>query len=288
MAVVVCDSASDLYIDQLNELDIKVLNFTYIIDGVEYTKSFDKAEEYDVFYDKLKKGSLSNTRPLKRVYIEQYFDKLLLSGQDVLFIHMSNALTNSYNGILKLRDKLLVKYPERKFYIINSKTVTMAEGILAYHAAKLLKKGIPLEKIVQDIDALKDKIACYFGVKNLDYLKRDSKISNLINFGGSMLGVRPILKIDSVGKIVKVTASKGDKTFINKMVEQLVTTGDNAGDFPIIIVHADCERLASSLKQEIIKVVGEDSNVWIQPACAVIGSHCGPESIALIFRAKYR
>lgn len=288
MGVIICDSGCDLYKDQIKELDVKVINFGYALDGVECKNQLCEADSYDEFYAKIRAGAVATTIQPKRAKIEQTLDSYLLNGEDVLFIHTSKALTTAYNSINKMKDKLSVKYPERKIYVVDSKSLSMGCGVLVYQAAKLLKKGESIENIYTQIEKLKEKIACFVTVKNLDSLKRDAKVSSVINFGGSMLGVRPILKCDSEGKLVKVTTAKGNKALISTLVDYIVTTGDNAGDFPIVIVHSSCEKLASQLKQEIVKVVGEDSNVWIQPMNSATGSHCGADTIILVFRAKYR
>ena len=61
MYTVVCDSACDLWQDQIKELGVKVLQFPYFIDGVEQEKALEKPEDFDEYYAKLKAGAVPST-----------------------------------------------------------------------------------------------------------------------------------------------------------------------------------------------------------------------------------
>ena len=56
MGVIVCDSASDLWKDQIQELNVKVINIPYSLDGEIQTNPLTNEEDHDLFYDKLKQG----------------------------------------------------------------------------------------------------------------------------------------------------------------------------------------------------------------------------------------
>ena len=288
MGVIVCDSASDLWKDQIQELNVKVINIPYSLDGEIQTKPLTNEEDHDLFYDKLKQGVVAKTQPIKKLVLEQFLDELLQKEKEVLFIHMSSALTTSYSTLQKLKDKLSVKYPDSRLYIVDSLQVSMGEGLIVYHASKLHKKGMSLKDVAEELESFKQHIACLVAVNDLSYLKRDAKLSQSVKFAGSLLGVKALLKCDKSGKLSKVAVAKGSKTILKKMVDYLTTYGESVADFPIVVMHSACEEQAKLLKQEVVKVVGEDSNVWIQPIGDTVGTHCGPNVIALIFRAKYR
>lgn len=288
MYTVVCDSACDLWQDQIKELGVKVLQFPYFIDGVEQEKALEKPEDFDEYYAKLKAGAVPSTSLVNEFVLQEYFEEILKSGSDVLFIHFSSALTSTFNCMSHVVDELLLKYPERKFYAVDTLGVSMQTGILVYDAVKKLRAGYSLEEVRDYLEQQKQKIACYFVANDLFFLKRGGRISTATAIGGTLLGIKPLLKSNEEGKIVKVGTVRGKFAIVNALVEKMKEIGDAVADYPIIIMHSMMEEEAKALKEAIIKIVGNDSNVWIQPIGPIIGTHGGPNTLALAFRAKYR
>lgn len=286
MAVIFCDNACDLWKAQIKELDVKVLYFPYALDGVEQEKRIENPEDYDEFYEKIKAGAMPSTALINSYVFAEAFDKSLSEGHDILYIHLSSNLTGTFDYLPSVVEELKLKYPERKIYIIDSLHATMAIGLLVYKAAKLLKAGKTLQEIVSEIEKLKMKISCYFAVNDLFYLKKNGRISTMQAIGGTLLGVKPILKISEAGRVIKILNVKGKKNVIKQLVYYLETFGENAADFPIVIMHSLNEEDAKLLKEQVQLVVGKDANIWIQPVGPIIGAHCGPGTLAIVFRSK--
>lgn len=286
MLTLFCDNACDLWKDQIESWNVKVLNFDYLIDNVLQKETLDTPEGLDEFYQKLKNGAIANTKPISERKILKAFEEEVKAGNDVLFIHISNNLTTSYDCLQKIVDKLKVEYPDRKIVCINSQNISMGAGLLVYMASKLIAKGKNITEIEKAIELQKNKISCIFAVENIENLHKGMKLPSNKNVGGKMLGVKPIIKINDTGKLVKVTSVKGQKNLINKFLFYLETLGENAGDFPIVVLHAGNENDAIALKNEITNKVGSESNVWIQPIGTTVGPYCGYGAIGLVFRTR--
>lgn len=288
MYTVVCDSACDLWKDQIKELDVKVLNFPYSIDGVEQEKQLTEPEDFDNYYMKLKKGAVPSTSLINEFILEEYFEDILKKGSDVLFIHFSSALTATFKSFDAIVDRLLLKYPERKFYTVDTLNVTMGSGVLVYDAVKRLRAGESLEDVYNYLEKTKLKIACYFVANDLFFLKRGGRISTATALVGTALGVKPLIGMTDEGKLDKIGIVRGKMGAISALTQKMKDLGDAVADYPIVIMHSMLEDEAKKLKEEVVKVVGTDSNVWIQPVGPIIGTHCGPGTLAIVFRAKHR
>lgn len=288
MAIIFCDSACDLWKNQIEEWGVKRIDFPYSINGEEQEHQLESPEDFDNYYIKLKGGAMPSTASINMYMFREAFEPYLKQGEDILYIHLSSALTGTFNYLPQVIEELEMDYPDRKILTVDSLHVTMGIGLLVYRATRMLKAGKSLEDIKAELDVLKNKIACYFAVDDLFFLKRGSRISTMQAVGGTLLGVKPILKCNEAGKIVKVTNVKGRKNVIAKLVSYLEEYGENVGDFPIVIMHANKEQDALELKEEIVKIVGNESNVWIQPVGPIIGCHCGPGTLAIVFRSRVK
>ena len=239
MITVVCDSACDLWKDQIKELKVQVLKFPYLIDGEEQEKQLVEPEEFDEYYAKLKKGAMPSTSLINEFVLEEYFEDLLKKGSDILFIHFSSALTSTFNSFPALVDRLLLKYPERKFLVCDTLGVTMQTGILVYDAVKKLNKGESLEDVYKYLEDMKQRVACYFGVDDLFFLKRGGRVSAATAIAGTLLGIKPVLQCNEEGKIENLPFNRALYTTDGEIYDII------AGSFFICSAPSDSENFES-------------------------------------------
>ena len=107
------------------------------------------------------------------------------------------------------------------------------------------------------------------------------------NVFGNLLGIKPILYFNDEGKIVNVDKQKGFKKAMAALRGYLRDKGSELDKYKIFVLQADCKDAASSFVADI-KAEFPVADVVVQPVGPVIGSHCGPGTIGLIFHAKQR
>jgi len=286
--VIVCDSACDLWKNQIKDWNVRVINIPYSINGVECAEQPATAEEIDEFYSKVRKGAAVKTALINETVLEEYIENILKEGEDVLFISFSGELTATYKVMGKIIERLTKKYPKRKIRYVDTLQVTMASGLFVYQANKMRASGKSLDEIADYLEEIKQHICCFFGVEDLMHLRRGGRIGAATAIVGTALGIRPILICDKDGKLEKIGTVKGKKGVIAKLIDYMNTYGENVADFPIVVMHSVAPEDAEVLRREVVKIVGTDANVWVQPIGTIIGTHCGPGTLALVFWGKHR
>ena len=137
------------------------------------------------------------------------------------------------------------------------------------------------------VDSLIPHFAGYFVVEDLTYLHRGGRLSGVSKVVGNLLGIKPVLSITKDGVIVPVAKVKGFKKALNALREYVRTKGSELDKYKTVIVHADneksAEELAAALRQEYPNIDLEIQ--WVGP---VIGAHCGPGTVGVMFHAKER
>jgi fatty acid-binding protein DegV len=63
------------------------------------------------------------------------------------------------------------------------------------------------------------------------------------------------------------------------------TKGSELDKYKVFVLQADCETEANAFVDSIKAAFG-DLDIVVQPVGPVIGAHCGPGTIGLIFHAK--
>ena len=122
---------------------------------------------------------------------------------------------------------------------------------------------------------------------DLHFLKRGGRLSGTAALVGTMLGIKPILRITEDGKLVPMEKVRGRKQSLHILLEHMEKTFRDTGDQVVFIVHGDCPDDAAYLKKEIKSRYHIKRSVTnnIGP---IIGSHTGPGAIAIFYIGKGR
>ena len=287
MYTVFCDSACDLNQEILEKYNIKKLNIPYALDG-EDQEPLITDSDYKEYYKKVREGAVSMTSSINEFKFREAFEEELKKGNDIIYIHLSGSLTSSFNCLSFIKEDFKKQYPDRKIFFVDSLGVSTQIGLLVYLAAKRLKAGEDIESVYNYLCEKKYKISCYFVCKDLSYLVRGGRLSKFKAVCGTLLGVKPLLKCDDEGKIVKIEMLRGKIAILRRFIKLLQDEGENVLDYPVSIMNSDCFADAEELKAEIEKSIGKSEDIWIDNLGTTIGSHCGPDTLGLIFHSRHR
>jgi DegV family protein with EDD domain len=286
--VIVTESTTDLTQDLVNELGIKIIPMVFGFENESYLNYPDNREmDIHKFYERVKAGERSTTALINSKTFEEYFEPILKSGDDILYIGFSSGLSGTYNSSLIAAEELKQKYPDSKIVCIDTLAASMGEGLLVYHAVKLKQQGKDIEQVSQWLMDNRLKLNHWFTVDDLNHLRRGGRISAMTATIGSALNVKPILHVDNEGHLIPVHNVRGRKKSINALLEHMEELSINPQEQTIFISHANCLEDAENLANLIRKKL-KIKEIILNFIGPVIGSHTGQGTIALFFIGKER
>lgn len=287
MSVLFTDSDCELWHDQLDSLNIKNIEMPYTIDDQEYFYDLGKTTDFKDFFDKLRKGKNSITSALNSENYKDIFEPFFASGQDVLYICFSHEMSGTFNQLRTAIKELKEKYPDRKFTMFNTKAISYPAGMTVVEAARLKNQGLSDEEIVEQLKEFTKHVSCYFIVDNLMHLKRGGRLGATAAIAGTLLSLKPVLTFDEKGALKVISKIIGRKAATNMLINKIVTNALADENHDVYILDADCRQETEQMKKAI-QAKRPDLNVHLQTIGPVIGSHCGPNMIAIVYKAKER
>ena len=163
----------------------------------------------------------------------------------------------------------------------------MGQGLLVWYACQKRDAGLSLEDLTQWCEKNKKHLCHWFTVDDLMYLKRGGRVSAATAIIGTMLQIKPILHVDDEGHLISVSKTRGRKASIQALAAKVGELGSDWKNETFFISHGDCiedaEYLASILKEQY-----GAKQVITSYVGGVIGSHSGPETLALFFLGDHR
>ena len=133
-----------------------------------------------------------------------------------------------------------------------------------------------------------DHAAFYFFADNLKFFGRSGRVSGFSAFMGGMIGIKPIIYINSEGKMVSIDKAIGRKKALDKIMDYMDKVGDDVANHKIIIAHADSMNLVEELVALCKAKYGENLDILVEDINPTAGSHCGPDCAGIAFHAKHR
>ena len=182
-------------------------------------------------------------------------------------------------------DELKVKYPDRKITCFDTGNICMGAGVQVIEACKLHNAGASDEEVVEFLKVFKEKVAIYFYVDSLQYLKRGGRISATSAVFGSLLNIKPILTVTDAGKLEKLTTVKGTKKALDFIVNKFVEEYGEDEKYDVYVLDADSKQVGDELAEKI-RNTGKKVSIRRIDVGPVIGAHAGPGTVGIVFVKK--
>ena len=179
MLVFFTDTDCDITPKIAEEYGFKLISMPYLINEKE-TKPYEDFEKFDskTFYDSLRNGILPKTCAISPAKYIEYFEPHFKEGNDILYVHFSKAMSGTFNSMNIALEELQEKYPERKFYTIDTKAITALSYLIIKEIGKLYKEGKTIEELLSWAKENVDKYAIYFYADDLKFFKLSGRVSN--------------------------------------------------------------------------------------------------------------
>lgn len=271
MIQLMVDSAADCGKDAYD----RFVPLSVYIDGREYQDSVDLTP--DRFYQLLtsSRNFPQTSQPSPEAFLNA-FQRVKDQGDSLIYFSLASALSGTYQSARIARE--MVDYDP--IYIIDSCAVSHLIGILADHAARLIQRGYDAPRIVEECQALKERLRVFAGVDTLEYLYKGGRLSKASATVGELAGIKPIVTLTPEGAVQACAKTIGVAKAI-KLVQEKVAKSAIDPNFPVYTLYTSgtehVEKLESKLAAAGICVSGRKQ---VGPT---IGAHVGPNVYGVVF-----
>ena len=280
------DSACDIYPDVLTEWGVGCVSLAFRFDHID--KDF-KNEDMPIgeFYRNMRDGHIAKTNAVNSETFREAFEKALADGKDILYLGFSSGLSTTFQQGRLAAEDLAKVYPQRKIIAIDTLCASAGEGLIVKMALDKKNAGATIEETAAYVTELIPKLAHWFTVEDLVYLKRGGRVSPAVALVGGMLQIKPVMHVDDEGHLIKVGTVRGRKASLAALADKLIETAEDPANGTFYISHGDCAEDAQLLCDMIVAKGGNKVEI-ITHVGTVIGAHSGPGTMALFFVAKQR
>ncbi|MBE5748315.1 MAG: DegV family protein [Clostridiales bacterium] len=285
MRVFFIDTDSELPFNYANDLGLKLIKMPYILDGVECFDDAGENSDQKAFFNTLREGKTSKTAALNMQDYIDIFEPHFKNGDEMFYLTFSRTMSGTFNYMDTAIKELREKYPNASFRDFDSRNISLGTGIQCYYAGKMFKEGKSFDEIIAFLEDFSKHVGVYFAVDDLNHLKRGGRVSGVTAVIGSVLGIKPILTVTEEAKLEKFTTVKGSKKVISFFMERMKEEAGDLDKYDVFIMQADVEEKGEALKKAVLEAF-PNANVHVLMVGPVVGSHCGPGTLGIIYHRK--
>ncbi len=284
--ILTCCSTADMPFEYFQQRNIPFVCFHYNMDGQEYLDNLGQTMSFQEFYDRIAAGAMPTTSQVNVGQFIGFFEQYLQEGKDILHISLSTGLSGVYNSACIARETLLVKYPDRKILLVDSRGASSGYGLIVDMAADMRDNDATLEDVYAWVEENKLNVHHWFFSTDLTHYKRGGRISATAAVVGGLLNICPLMNMSYDGKLIPRMKIRGKKHVIAEIVHMMEVHVHNGIDYAgkCFISHSACyddARKVADLVEE--KFPHLNGSVMINSVGTVIGAHTGPGTVALFF-----
>jgi DegV family protein with EDD domain len=267
---IVTDSAADLPVEELKALDIvEAPLYIQFPDGE--ISSADLTP--DQFYDRLEamQPDIPTTALPSSGIFANIYRKLAATSKQILSIHLSSGLSGTVHSARMGGEQV----KEAEVTTVDAMTLSGGERFQVLAAAWASRAGWNIKAILERLQKIRENTEVVYTLETLDYLARGGRIGRVQALMGSVLKIKPVIRVDHKdGKYSTVAKGRTVSQNLSTMVDHI---GDMYGSIPLwaTVLHGRLAENAASLAasmQERLNI----KKLEILRISPVLGVHTGP------------
>ena len=233
------------------------------------------------FYAALRAGKFASTSQITPEAYRRAFRSVLDAGEDVFYLGLTQGLSSAYGNACMVAEELREEYPERKIYAVESYCASVGLGFFVREALERQREGMAIDELAAWAEESRLHVCHWFTVDVFDHLKHGGRVSAAAAAVGSLLQIKPMLRIAEDGTLTVIDKPRGRKQAVRRQLDHMRNNWDTARGKLVLIGHGDDEEAARQLKEAVLAEY-PDADVRTAWIGALIGAHTGPGMLALI------
>lgn len=280
MAVLIsADSACDLFPDLYRRYGIEIVPLSINIGGKSYRDVFEIGPD-ELFSDYRRTHRLPKTSAPSPVDFFEAFRRAEKNGGSVVHLAMNAKFSASYqNACIAAREC-------RNVRVIDTCTLSGAQGLLALRAAELRDRGEPAAEIAGDIERKKKKVRAYVLLDTLEFAYRGGRASMLQMFGANLLKLRPCLLLDAHGDLSVCKKFRGNFRQVCREYTRFVLSQPNPDGERAFVTTTGMDAELFDGVVRLVRESGRFREVLTSRAGCTMTTHAGPNALVIFYMER--
>ncbi len=273
---ILTDSTCDIPQKLVDQYQIGVIPTLVIWGDETYRDRIDLTPQE--FYRRLDEDPTlpTTTQPTPHTFEEYYREAIENGAEKIILFTVSSALSGTHSVATQVASE--IDHPIR---VIDSKGPTMSLGWQVLAAARARDAGGDEREIIAAAAQVRENLVQIVLLDTLEYLHKGGRIGSAAKFLGSLLNLKPLVKINHQEGVVEAAGrARTRKRGVNMLLDQFFERLDTTQPIRIAVLHGDAEEQAREVAMRIQQKY-QPKELIFNITGPVLGVNTGPGAIAL-------
>ena len=274
---ITADSTCDLPQDIVDRYDIGIIPLYIIMDEKPYKDRLEISVN-DIFEYVESGAGMTRSNAINIVEYHELFTELKKEYDAIIHISISNHFSACNQSARIAAEDF------ENVYVVDSLNLSTGSGLIVLDAAIMAEKGMPPDKIVEELERLVPLVEASFVIGTLKYLHKGGRCSGVAALGANLLKLNPCIEVLE-GKMEVGRKYRGSfEKIILQYVEDKLSCRDDIDSKRIFVTYPPTVKpeLVNQVVFAIESIRDFDEIICCEAGC-VISNHCGPICIGILF-----
>ena len=274
--IIASDSTCDLNAELIERYGVKIIPLMVNLGGQMYVDGVDITPD-DVYRHYEEKGELPKTAAINIADFTEFFRENTADGSAIVLFTISSDMSSTFNNAR------LAAMEFEDVYVVDTRNLSTGGGLLVVSAAEMAEKGMTAKEIAEECKKLAPCVDASFVIDNLEFLHKGGRCYAVAAFGANLLQLKPCISVKE-GKmgVSKKYRGKFSMTLKSYVADRIGDASDIKLEH-VFVTHAGCDEEIVNQCVEQVKALAPESNVHVTRAGCTISSHCGRNTLGVLF-----
>lgn len=275
---IITDTDASLPADLAARHGIRLVPIT-IHFGTETFETGVTMDDAGLFARVAREGKLPTTSaPAPGAFARAYQEAFDDGAEAIVCLCVSSEVSATYNAALTARQQ----FPDRAIEVVDSRTLSMAQGFMALEAARAAQEGAGQAEIVARAVDLGRRARLFGALATLKYLALSGRVGHLAAGMGNLLQVKPILTIEE-GKLKPLDKVRTQKKAWARLIELAAGSLGGGQIEQMAIIHTNVPDQARKFESQARAALPCPPDILIADFTAGLSVHTGEGLVGLVF-----
>ncbi len=272
------DSTCDMSAEFRDRYQVELIPLTVELNGKYYRDGIDVFPD-DIITAVNQGSPLPKTSALNVSEYTEVFERLLKECDAIIHFNIGSGFSSCHQNARLAAENLPV-------YVIDTCNLSSGSSLVIAEAADMLEQGMDVEKVVEELKTVVEKVDASFILDRLDYLYKGGRCSMVAMLGANVLRLKPCIEVVDgkmgVGKKYRGTYERCLKQYI----ADRLSDKDSISTKRVYITHTG---IAQETVESIRKIVADTipfAEIFDNRAGSTVTSHCGENTCGILFVRK--
>ncbi len=277
--IITSDSTTDLSKELIERYGVKIIPLGVTLGDTSYRDGIDINP--DMIYEHYKKtGELPKTSAANIDDCINFFTPLVNEGYAIVHFTISSEMSSTFNNTRLAAMEL------DDVYVVDTKNLSTGGGLLVVSACEMALAGKEAAEIAKECEDLTAKVDASFVLDDLEFLHKGGRCSALAALGANLLKLKPCIAVRN-GKMGVTKKYRGKfGAVLAEYINDCLANLDDIDTSRVFVTHAGCDEEIVNACLEQVKATGAFKEVFLTRAGCTVSSHCGRNTLGVLFIRK--